>query len=385
MGGVRLAGAARVGTIRAELPDLRVHQAADTARIHHVVVVVRAHAEHGDTGVVGVLHAGVLLVKIHEESLVLADLGVVRADDVLRRVAAAVPVGAEDIDEGSVVTGILVTVDEGGDGLLGRSHTAPRTAAVLLVGTEHRVDALAVVGIGLHVGVVPVHHPAGEVVHSAAAAVGEARTVVLLGILGMVGIEHDLRVAVVGAVADLVEVIHQAVGARVVDALQGQVIGLLEVPLGVVAVRIGAAALRIGRDLVRVLQPPGIGQVGLGQVQAGDVLRQGARQAGIHRKVVHRGLEVREDGLGVHLGNGVAHGLTDRLAVEGKFAGAQVERHAAEGLDQLEVVEGAEEAGLGDHRLVQAHGLGVLDDAAGGVDIREGVAPQVVAAGGTGV
>ena len=110
----------------------------------------------GDIGIEGVLHRGILLVKIDEESLDLADLGVVRTDDVFLASTAALPVGAEYIDEGAVIAGILVPVDEGGDSLLGRSHTGPRTAAILLVGTEHRVDDLAVVGLGRHVGIVPV-------------------------------------------------------------------------------------------------------------------------------------------------------------------------------------------------------------------------------------
>jgi hypothetical protein len=94
---------------------------------------------------------------------------------------------------------------------------------------------------------------------------------------------------------------------------------------------------------------------------------------GVHGKVGDRGPEVREDGLGIDLGNGVARGFADRRVVELQLAVAQVERHAAEGLDQLEVVEGTEETGLGDHRLAQAHGLGVLDDTAGGVDVGEGL------------
>ena len=123
----------------------------------------------------------------------------------------------------------------------------------------------------------------------------------------MVGVEHNFLVAVMCTVADLPEVLHKSVRTRILNAKQREVVSLLEIPLGVVSVRICARALRISGDTVRILQPPCVCKICLGQEQSGNVLCQGSCQTRYVRKVIHRGLEIREDSPCVHLGHCVAH------------------------------------------------------------------------------
>ena len=69
-------------------------------------------------------------------------------------------------------------------------------------------------------------------------------------------------------------------------------------------------ALGISRNVIRILQPPGISQVSLCQVQASNGFGHSTRHTGIGRQVLDSGQQVGEDGLGVHFGHGIAHGGT---------------------------------------------------------------------------
>ena len=287
-------------------------------------------------------------------------------------ISALGPVGTVDPGEGAVEARVLVLVVEHRERLLGRGHTRPGTSEELVVGTQDRGYLSAVVRLRSHVGIVPLEHPAGEVVSTAAAAVGQARAVVLLGVLGVVGIQYLLAVAVVGAEIYLVEVVLKTERAGILDSFHGKVVGLLEVPCIVVSVRIDPVAERIGRYILRILQPPCVGQVSLREHYARRSLGEGSGKTGIVRQVLHRRPQVREYAPRVDLGHGVAHGGTHGSRIELEFAGTEIERHAAEYPHKVEILEGPEEPRLGDERGVETYALGILDDTVGRIDVGEG-------------
>ena len=323
--------------------------------------------------VVVILHALVLFRQEDQERLAYADMMTVGAEHPLRgRVSALGPVGTVDPGEGAVEARVLVLVVEHRKRLLGRGHTRPGTSEELVVGTQDRGYLSAVVSLRSHVGIVPLEHPAGEVVSTAAAAVGQARAVVLLGVLGVVGIQYLLAVAVVGAEIYLVEVVLETERAGILDSLHGKVVGLLEVPCIVVSVGVDPVAERIGRYVLGILQPPCVGQVSLREHYARRSLGEGSGKTGIVRQVLHRRPQVGEYAPRVDLGHGVAHGGTHGSRIELEFAGTEIERHAAEYPHEVEILEGPEEPRLGDERGIEAYALGILDDTVGRIDIGEG-------------
>ena len=76
----------------------------------------------------------------------------------------------------------------------------------------------------------------------------------------MISIEHDLSVTVVGSYVDIIECGLQCIRTRVVNGSLSHIVSLFEVALSLAGI---TRTLRIGRNVIRVLQPPCIGQVSL--------------------------------------------------------------------------------------------------------------------------
>ena len=188
----------------------------------------------------------------------------------------------------------------------------------------------------------------------------------------MVGVEHHLGIAVIGSHVDIVEGRLQFIWSGVVDSLHGHIVSLLEVALCIGSV---AAALRIGRNLVGILQPPGICKISLGEIETCKVLGSRTGETRIVGQVGNSLLQVGEDTFLIHLLHRVAHGGSDGGSVELQFAGTQVEGHAAVGLNKDKIVESAEEVSLSQECVADACCGTVLDDTACGVDVGKGSAP----------
>ena len=193
-----------------------------------------------------------------------------------------------------------------------RSHTCPRTAQSLhslaLDGVQGYILTFLILGFGNHLGVVPSLHPVGEVLRRTAASPSVAgATISILLVLVVISIEHDFSVAVVGCHVHIVECLLQLIRSRVVDGLHCHVVSLLEVVVGLACI---ARALGIGGNLVRVLQPPSVGQIGLREIQACQVLRGSASLTRFLGQVGNSLLQISEDG-SIDLGNGVTHRSTN--------------------------------------------------------------------------
>lgn len=78
----------------------------------------------------------------------------------------------------------------------------------------------------------------------------------------MVGIKHNLGVSVVAAYVYEVERLLELERTRIVNGLCSNVVGLLIVPCGIMTVRICACTFGVGRDIVGVLKPPSVGEIG---------------------------------------------------------------------------------------------------------------------------
>src|SRR5690606_2850214 len=102
--------------------------------------------------------------------------------------------------KGSVVTGIVGFVPEG---VLNdadwRSHAGPGTAQVLGSFTLHGADHPVPVRISrtLDGGIIPGHHPNGEVVRSTSTAVGKASPIIKFACFGMIRIQQYFVVPVI--------------------------------------------------------------------------------------------------------------------------------------------------------------------------------------------
>nr|GEW13239.1 hypothetical protein [Tanacetum cinerariifolium] len=371
-----------VGTVNTELPEARIHNPTDATRGNDVIGPAGQHAGPDVAraragGVRDVRGRGG--VQERQDGIARRHGQVVGVVERLGRYAGFGPVAPVHRGEGAIVARIVGFVGKGVlDGPDGRGHAGPGPAQRLRCFALHRVYPARATGAGVaaDVGVVPGHHPAGKVLRAFAIAVSQAAAIVQGVGFGMVGIQQYLRVAVIGGQVDIVVRGLQPERPWAVDAGGGHVVGLLVVVLGVVAVRVRSGRCREGGNIVGVFQPPGIGQVGFGQVEAGQGFGGPAYHPWVGRQVRNGLQQIRKNGFGVDLGHRVADRGSDGGNVKFQLARAQIQGYPAKGLHQHKVVEAAEKPGLGHQRGRDgAHGGGILDDAAGRVDVREGVAP----------
>ena len=142
--------------------------------------------------------------------------------------------------KGTVETRVLALIVKHCKGLVGRSHTCPRTTISLSSLTSYWVEYRSVRSLCTNGSIVPCKHPVCKVVRCSTATVTEATTVVELACLSMVSIKHHLAVAVVCCNIHIVICSLESIRARIVDCMDSNIISLLEIPLRIVTIEVCA-------------------------------------------------------------------------------------------------------------------------------------------------
>ena len=205
-----------------------------------------------------------------EVNLIGAYMQTIGTNHVRRSIACLLPVGMVAQGESSIVTGVnslhgIFPHTTFNEVVSDRSHTCPWTTKGLNSFTLDGIDgyflAILIQGLGNHLGVVPGLHPIGEVFRRTTISPAVASsTITEFLVLIMVGIEHNLGVSIVGCHIYIIESGLKFIWARIVNGLHRNLVCLLEITVCLTGI---TTAFWISGDIVRILQPPCVGQVSL--------------------------------------------------------------------------------------------------------------------------